>query len=319
MFFNTDKVSRAYFTEVPEQYLDLEPKFFAEWVKQIDVWIGLPGEENPKAVYADIPEERFARANKAGQAIVNMLNDTKLKQINIGFPTKERAANNQIDFDLYEKMHWDAVNADYQQISAKGQEIKKLLLQSKQVRITSPSGTNLTFFVGSRPIIVSDGILSKEDMESKLMLERFISLPDGNVALAPIETSANGQVVIPKARCRYAPVTNIRFDLKNGLLQNFKADEGAECFNKTMGPYTGDKFMFSSFSIGLNPALKVIEEGADYRPGDAAGMVYIGIGDNQLAGGVNKVDGSFAYYFPITRATVTIDAKTVVKNGQLGL
>ncbi len=75
--------------------------------------------------------------------------------------------------------------------------------------------------------------------------------------------------------------------------------------------------MFGFFSIGLNPALKVIEDGGDYRPNSAAGMVWIGVGDNQILGGNNKTQGGFS--FPIVNATVEIDGITVVKNGKLTL
>ena len=86
-----------------------------------------------------------------------------------------------------------------------------------------------------------------------------------------------------------------------------------------MAAYSGPKDMFGSFSIGLNPALKVIEDGGDYRPSDAAGMIYVGIGDNQMLGGSNKVQGQGGYGFPIVKATVAIDGKVVVKDGQLVL
>jgi len=98
-------------------------------------------------------------------------------------------------------------------------------------------------------------------------------------------------------------------------MQNFKAEQGGKCFEETMAPYSGPKDVFCSFQIGLNPAMKVIEDGADYRPGNAAGMVYIGIGDNQLIGGQNKTQVSF--YFPIVKATVQADDKVIVKNGEL--
>ncbi len=63
MFLNTDKVARSYYADVPEEYLELEPKYFVEWLKNTDVWIGLSSIENPKAVYGDISEERFAKTS----------------------------------------------------------------------------------------------------------------------------------------------------------------------------------------------------------------------------------------------------------------
>ena len=73
--------------------------------------------------------------------------------------------------------------------------------------------------------------------------------------------------------------------------------------------------MFASVAIGLNPEWKVIEDPGDFRPEDAAGMVTINIGNNQLLGGENRSTGGFS--FPIVNATVEIDGRVVVKDGKL--
>jgi aminopeptidase len=317
MFLDSDKVLKSYYQEVDEKYLDQEPTYFAEWLKHIDVWIGLPGSENPKAVFVGIPEERFAKVAKAGQIINDMLNESGVRLVNIGYPTKEQAAINQLDFAAYEKMHWDAVKADYNLISQNGNKLKTMLQGAKKVTVTSPFGTHFTFSVGERPVFVDDGIVTEEEAKGDLILARYASLPGGSVFFAPIESSAKGKVVVPKHRCRYAPLIGVTFELIEGKLHNFVADEGAKCFEETMAPYTGPKDMFGYFSIGLNPALKVIEEGGDYRPGNAAGMVWIGFGDNRIVGGNNKTQGGFS--FPLVNATVEIDGKIVVKKGNLTL
>jgi len=315
MFLESDPVTRSYYVDVPEKYLEQKPTYFAEWLKQIDVYIALPGTEDSKAIYRDVPERRFAKAAQAGQVINDMLNGSKVRSVNIGYPSKQQAEINQLDFAAYEKMHWAAVNADYQQIAEKGEQLKKMLLGAKQVKVTSPSGTDLSFAVGDRPIFVQGGIVSEQASKEKLFVSRMAFLPGGTLTLAPIETSANGKVVVPKNRCRFEPLTDASFELKNGKLDNFQASKGADCFNQTMAPYTGPKDMFAAFSIGLNPALKVIEEGGDYRPESAAGMVYVVIGANDLLGGSNKTQAGFD--FPIVGATVTIDGRVVVKDGQL--
>jgi len=315
MFLTTDRVLKSYYKEIDEKFLEQEPTYFAEWIKHIDVWIGLPASENPKAVFADIPEQRFAKIAKADQTFNDKLNESGVRLVNISYPTKERAAINQLDFTAYEKMTWDAVNADYQQISQSGNKIKNMLQGAKKVKVTSPGGTNFSFSVGERSIFVNDGIVTEEEAKGALIFTRYASLPGGSVFLAPIESSANGKVVVPKDRCRYAPLTGVSFEFKDGKLQNFKAEQGAECFEETMAPYTGPKDMFGYFSIGLNPALKVIEDGGDYRPESAAGMVMIGVGDNQILGGNNKTQGGFG--FALVNATVEIDGKTVVKDGKL--
>ncbi len=317
MFLNSDKVERSYLVDVPEEYLELEPKYFAEWLKNTDAWIGLSAIENPKAVYGDIPEERWAKVYKANKLINDMLDESGIRGLNISYPTKERAEINQLDFADYEKMHWEAVNADYKQISELGMKLKKLLEGATEVKVTAPSGTDFTFSVGDRPIFVDDGIVTEEEAKSKRFLDRWIMLPGGSVFLAPIETSANGKVFAPKHRCKYEPLTGISFEFNNGTIQNFKAEKGQKCFEEVLAPYAGPKDRFGYFSIGLNPALKVIEENGDYRPQDAAGMVWIGTGDNKLLGGNNSEPGGFT--FPIVNATVSVDGKVVVEKGQLKL
>lgn len=317
MLMNSDRVARSYFTEVPEKYLGQEPKYLTEWLKPIDVWIGLPDVEDAKSTYGDVPEGRFAKASKAGQVVTDMLNQTKARVIFIGFPTKEDAAIDKIDFAAYEKMHWDAVNADYGQISQQGEKLKKILQGAKTVKVTAPAGTNFSFSVGDRPVFVDDGIVSAEKAKSSLFQSRVVSLPGGSVYLAPLETSANGRVVVPRDVCRFAPITGVTFEFVSGKLQNFKAEAGGSCYTETMAPYAGPKDMFGYFSVGLNTADKVVESPGDYRPDRAAGMVYIGIGDNRLLAGKNNVEGQGGFGFPVVKATVEVDGKVVVKDGRL--
>jgi aminopeptidase len=316
MFISTDKVDRSFNVDVPEKYLEQEPRFFGEWLKQVDVYIGLPSDEDRKAVIAGVAAGRFAKAAKAGQIIDDMLMNTpRLRGVFIGYPTKEEAAAHRMDFTAFSKMHWDAVNADYNQISARGKALQKALQGAKSVRITSPGGTDITFSIGDRTVFVDDGVMTPEKAKSKMLLGRIASLPGGNVFVAPIETSANGKVVVPKMNCRYDPMNGVSFEFKGGKLQNFKATQNGGCFVETMAPYPGPKDMFAQFSIGLNPAMKVVEQGGAYWPGAAAGLVRIGIGSNEMLGGANKTPGGFG--FPLVSSTVTVDGKVVVKDGQL--
>ena len=319
MFLDSDAVERATFKDVPEHYLDLQPTYFADWVKHINVFIGLPSVEDSKAVYGDIPPEKLARASKAGQIITDVLNSSGVRLVGVGYPTKGDAALNQLDFATYQKVFWEAVGADYQKISGVGEELKSMLKGAKTVRVTSPSGTDFTFTLGDRSIFVDDGIMTDEKAKSQNFLTRAVSLPGGEVFLAPIETSATGKVVVTRDQCDFKPLTQESFEFKQGKVENYKAATGGECYEKILAPFDGPKDVFGFFQIGINPAAKVMENPGDYRPGYAAGLITIGIGDNQLLGGNNKVTGGGGFAFSIVDATVTIDGKTVVKDGKLTL
>ena len=319
MFYDSDKYERAVFTQVPEKYLDQQPTYIAEWLKHITVFIGLPGVEDAKAVFADIPQDRLAKANKAGQVITDVLNSSGIRAVFVGYPTPSDAAVNQLEFPAYQKAFWDALDADLDKISQNGRKLKQMLQGAKTVRVTSPSGTDVTFSIGNRLVIVDDGTMTAEKAASKDFLTRLVSLPGGTISVAPLETSANGKVVVPRDQCNFQPLTGESFDLNQGRLEHYKADTGAQCYADVMAPYQGPKDVFGFFQIGLNPGAPIIENPGDYRPNNAAGLVIIGVGDNQLMGGNNKVQGGGGFTFPIVNATVTIDGKTVIENGKLTL
>lgn len=317
MFLDSDRLERAIYSEVPERYLEMPPKFFAEWLKHINVFIALPGVEDSKATFGDVPQERFAKASKAGQIIADSVNASGVRAVFVAYPTQSDAAVNQLDFAAYQQAFWDALGADYRKMSEDGDKLKQMLLRSKTIRVTSPGGTDFTFSVGNRPIFVDDGIMTPEKARSRHFQTRFVALPTGAVSFAPIETSANGRVVVPLDQCQYKPLSGESFDFKQGRLENFKAETGAECFAESMAPYSGPKDLFGFFQIGLNPAAKVMENPGNFHPFYAAGLVTIGVGDNQFQAGNNKVQGGGGFRFPIANATVTIDGKTVVRDGKL--
>lgn len=317
MFLESDRVARSYYTEVSEKYLEQEPRFWAEWLKRTNVFISLPGFENWKAIIDGVPDTRFAKINKAGSFFGDLLNTLPIRNVSINFPTKQDAENVGMDFPTYQKIMMEAINTDYRTISAQGERLRQMLKNAKQVKITSPAGTDLTFSLApNREVYLDDGIVTAEEAKSKILAQRIAALPGGNVFFAPMETSANGKVVAPKDLCRYAPMNDISFDFKSGMLQNFKAATNGECFLEGIKAAAGAKEMFGAVWIGLNPNLRVVEDGkASFRPFNAAGMVHIGIGDNRLYGGGNN--STYGYSFPITNATVAIDGKIVIKDGKL--
>jgi leucyl aminopeptidase (aminopeptidase T) len=316
MLVNSDRVLRSTWTEVPDEYLKQVPTYWKPWLDEVDVWIGLPGVENAEATFGDIPQEKFALAAESNQFFNDELNSTPLRGVSIAYPTAAEAKQNGLDYDTYAKMQWAAVSADYEQISQRGTAIAERLHGANEVHITSPAGTDLRFEIGNRTVFVDDGIVTPEEADSKMFIERWATLPGGQVFTSVDEGSAEGTVVVPRSRCQYQPMTDIRFAVDDGYIEGFQAASNASCYESAMAPFDEAAARLGSFSIGLNPALKVMEQnGADYRPGDGAGMVWLSFGDNQLLGGENETTGGFN--FPIVNATVTVDGTVVVRDGVL--
>jgi leucyl aminopeptidase (aminopeptidase T) len=313
MLLTTDRLTQAINADVPEQYLRQQPKYFVNWIKDVDVWIALPNVEDFAAVTAGVPQQRLAEIDKSGEVVTSALNSSKLRFLFINFPSKADAVLFHVPYPELEKMHWDAVSVDYRQISEKGNSLRQMLEQSKAVHISSANGTDLTFSLSGRSVAVDAGIVTDEKAQAKVFGNRAVTLPGGTVSFAPLETSGKGKVFVVRERCRPdVQLVGASFDVQGGEIANFRAESGADCFRETMAGYSGPKDMLGSVSIGLNPALKVSE---DYRPDAAAGMVWISFGNNEVLGGKNDQPGGFP--FPVRNATVEIDGKTVIRDGQL--
>lgn len=315
LFVTTDRLQRAFLADVPEEYLG-QPNPTLEWLKTIDVWISTADREDEKAVLEGIPETKLSKAARSAEALRTALNNSKRRGVYIGVPNKKDAEYGRVDWSTYQNMQWDAINADYQEMTKKGNQLAKMLEDAKSIRISSLAGTDITMASGHRKAFVNAGILGERAKESGAFLGRQASLPGGTVVIVPIESSANGKVVAPKDTCRpYEYLTGATYVFKDGQMVSFNAKGNPECFEQDFAAYTGDKDRIAYLQIGLNPASKVMEDGSEYRPAEAAGMVYIGMGNNQLLGGNNKTE--FGWITPVVKATVEVDGKTVVKDGRL--
>jgi leucyl aminopeptidase (aminopeptidase T) len=137
----------------------------------------------------------------------------------IGTPNKSAAEYSRVDWTTYQNMQLDAINADYKEISRKGNQVAKLLENAKVIRVTSPSGTDITMTVANRRAFVTAAVAGEQAKGGDSnILDRQASLPGGSVIIAPIESSPNGKIVTPKDVCQpYEYLTGATYVFKDGL------------------------------------------------------------------------------------------------------
>ena len=270
-----------------------------------DIYIWLPAGENANTG----PQERALLAT--------WLDEGRGRQIHFhwnggtrdvdGLPVAHNAA--------YDAVYVDALDIDYEALGAR-QRRAAALLRSAETRVTSPAGTDLRFRIGDRPFNLQDGDASRERVaEAKVRVDREIELPAGVLRVAPIETTVQGTLVIPKARFGTAVVKNARLEIKDGLVVKAAAEEGQAALDAFLASAPGARH-FREFGLGFNPKL-VVPAGQTALPyygyGDA--VVRLSLGDNQEVGGAVRGGGVRWLFFPDT--TVTVGGTTLVKHGKL--
>jgi len=156
--------------------------------------------------------------------------------------------------------------------------VKGVLGSGKVVRITKPNGTDLTVRIEGRPVLISDGMISEEDLKAGYAACQ-VYLPAGEVFLAPIAGAAEGKVVVDRDFFGGQEVTGLTMIFKAGKMTSMSAKSGFERLKALYDAAGPGKDDFALIDIGVNPKLA---EGAGARILNyvRAGMVTVGIGNN---------------------------------------
>jgi aminopeptidase len=314
LILSSPRLTRTLYAEVPEKYLEKIPTQFERFsAREVDVAFYLPdGEDFATLRRVDRRAKIDAALARADAATLAERNKGKTRSLSVGVPTPSDTASIQMDYGQYAHMSWSAIEADYQAMAAKGQQIKRILEGAKELRITSPEGTDFTVKMGPRPVVVQAGMVAPGTKGT--VDARFSSLPGGSVRFAPMETTANGKIRAAEDQCDQ-PIKDEALDVRNGMPENIRAGSDEACLKRSFK----DAGRFGSIVIGLNPAVQFTHI-PSYSPQleNGAGIVSIGFGGNQGLGGVNPPIGG-GWVVPLLKATVEADGKVIVRDGKLVL
>jgi leucyl aminopeptidase (aminopeptidase T) len=314
LVLDSPQLTRTFYSDFPEQHLhQLSPAWNNFLAREVAVQFILPTGEDFASLRKVSPERRaqvdkaLAReqtANAAGR------NRGTSRVIFIGVPSPSDTVSIQMDYREYESMAWAAMEADYSEIAAKGQEIKRVLQRAKRLRITSPEGTDFRVELGKRPVVVNAGIVRRGTQGP--VAARTAAVPGGTVRFAPLESSANGKIRAAEDQCSKL-VRDEAVDVRNGMPENIHAASDEQCIQDSFK----DAGRFGSVVIGLNPGIHFTHV-PSYGPQleAAAGVVSINFGPNPDLSGTNPpVAGGWTV--PLLRATVEADGKVIVRDGRL--
>ncbi|MEO8681876.1 MAG: aminopeptidase [Vicinamibacterales bacterium] len=190
-------------------------------------------------------------------------------------------------------------------------------LKTGEVHITSPSGTDLRFRTGDRPVNFQDGNASRSRAASGVVLiDKEIELPAGAIRAAPIEDSVEGVIAFPPSQWDGRAVEGLKLRFAKGRVVEVTAASGKEFVEAEMKAAGEAGRAFREFALGLNPLLAVPER-EPWVPyyGYGSGVVRLSLGDNSELGGA--VTGGYVRWNFFTDLTVTIGSVTWVRNGHM--
>jgi len=270
-----------------------------------------------EGLFADADPKRLAARGRASEPVGARLLSNNVRVVSVGnnlYPTEWRARRYGMSLDELSNTFWGGVNVDYSGLQEKGKQVRTVIAAGNEVHVTNPSGTDLRLRIQGRPVVVSDGIISPEDVQ-KGGPNVSIYLPAGEVACSAVPGTASGKVVVPIDDYQGKEIQNLTLTFEGGKLVSMTGGgPGFEPYKAAYEATGAGKELFGYIDFGINPNIRLA---AGSRLGNwvPAGMVTVGTGNNVWAGGDNNVAGGVNAFLP--GCTVTLDGKTVVENGQL--
>lgn len=239
-----------------------------------------------------------------------------VRQVNLGnnlYPTAGLAKLFSVSEEELATIFWDGVNVEYSKLQQAGEAIKAVLTNGNEVHITNPNGTDLKVRIEGRPVFVSDGVISEDDMR-KGGAACQVWLPAGEVFLTPVPGTAEGKIVVDRQFFQGKEIEGLTLTFKAGKLTSMTAKSGLEPAKALYDASGSGKDLFAFVDVGMNPNVHLVP-GSRMVAWMPAGMITVGIGGNLWAGGENDVAYSMVNYLP--GSTLKVDGKVLVENGAL--
>jgi leucyl aminopeptidase (aminopeptidase T) len=311
----SEALTRRSYDEVPAKFDAQVPTENLALIKDFDVQIALDVGES-EGLLANVPTERKAARAKAAEPVSKAFFDRKVRLVNLGnglYPTATLSRRLGVARPALASAFWKASSVPPQTLRERGEALRSAFAQGRDVKLTHPNGTNLTFRLDVDRGFVSDGAITPEKVKQGAAAANTW-LPAGELILPAANGTAEGKVVIDKTLWDGKVVRGLTLTYSRGRLTSMTAASNFEGMKAAYDAAGGDKDRFAYIDIGINPETK-LPVGTGRTVWTAPGSVAVGLGDNRGFGGTNVSD--FGMANQLGGATVTVDGKVVVDKGKL--
>jgi len=197
-----------------------------------------------------------------------------------------------------------AIAADYFRVKELTEKVTEVLNQGKQVRIEK-GGYSLTFSIEGRNGAASNGLYLNPGESG--------NLPSGEGYIAPVEGTAEGQILIDGSLANYGKLSSpLLLTVEKGRIVKAEG-EASDWLLGVLGD--GDGRQLGEFGVGTNEKARIT--GVVLEDEKVYGTIHVAFGSNNTFGGTISagvhIDGV------VTKSDVWIDDRKIMENGVLFL
>ncbi len=198
------------------------------------------------------------------------------------------------------------IEADFPAIAPTCKKMAQALAGSRQIRLTTTMGTDLTYSAEGRRGNALYGVVEKG---------QFSTIPTIEANVSPLEGTANGTIVA-NASVPYIGIGVLEepvvCKVENGMIISMEGGRQAMALKKDLDSKNDPNvYNVAEMGVGLNPKCRFC--GFMLEDEGVLGSVHIGIGTSITLGGTVKA--ACHYDLIMTGATIVADGRTLLKDG----
>ena len=205
------------------------------------------------------------------------------------------------------------MTADYNALQKEISGLTSIFRRKRDVRVTSPGGTDIRFSIGAKWRTDDNGICNRPG--------QVMNLPSGRVFVFPKEDTMNGTIVIDGSWEGNLIQEPIIMEVENGIVTNISESEISEKINSIFAevskPLNKSKAVLvktvAEFGFGMNSRAKVV--GNLLEDQVVRGAAHFVLGDNSAYGGKNNI--GLQMRGVILKPTIELQDIDLVKDGKI--
>lgn len=230
------KVQRQWLEKLTPEQAELQAKWDAARMEDMDAYISFRGNEN-SAENAGVPAENMRIYNTVySEKVHSDIRVRKTKWCVLRYPNPSMAQLNSMSTRDFEDFYFNVCCLDYAKMGRAMQSLKALMQKTDKVHITAPD-TDITFSIKGQTAIPCAGEMN---------------IPDGEVYTSPIKDSVNGKITY-NAPSFYngSRFENVSLTFKDGRIIDAHANDDVK-LNEILDTDEGARYV-GEFAIGVNP------------------------------------------------------------------
>lgn len=249
------------------------------------------------------------------QEIREIMDSRRVRWLYLGWPLPGAAKGFGIPLKRFRRIFFNSIRESF---SDRLLELcgyyRNALAGHDMVRIEADDGSDLSFSIRDRRILVDDGIISEEDRARD---EIALNIPSGEVFVAPVEDTAEGRIFFDDVTISgFGRAKGLWLKFEKGKVVEFTARRGRENFADFLESNTGEKDRIAELGIGCNRAAEytggsIIVDEKIYK------TVHIAIGNNLGAyHGKNRASSHLDMIKSMDRGRMYVDGELVMDKGE---